>query len=83
MPDLSVLIAARNEKFLLRTIQDVLSHAEADTEIIAVLDGAWADPPIPDDPRVTLIHHQTSLGQRAAVLPQLKADTKQLLQSML
>ena len=27
MPDLSVLIAARNEKFLLRTIQDVLDQS--------------------------------------------------------
>lgn len=65
--ELSVLIPARSEMFLARTIQDVLEHAEADTEIIAVLDGAWADPPIPDHPRVTLIHHAESIGQRAAV----------------
>lgn len=66
MTDLSVLIPARNEMFLCNTIQDILEHSEADTEIIAVLDGAWADPPIPDHERVTLIYHSQSIGQRAA-----------------
>ena len=64
--DLSVLIPARNEMFLARTVEDVLEHAEADTEVVVVLDGAWADPPVRDDPRVTLIYHPRSVGQRAA-----------------
>ena len=50
MTDLSVLIPARNEMFLKNTIEDILTHAEGDTEIIAVLDGAWADPPLHDHP---------------------------------
>jgi len=66
MSGLSVLIPSRNEIFLKRTIEDVLEHAEGDTEVIAVLDGSWADPAIPDDPRVTLIYHPVSIGQRAA-----------------
>lgn len=66
MPELSVLIPARNEKFLQRTIDDVLSHTESDTEVIAVLDGYWPDPPLPDNPRVTLIHFTNPVGQRAA-----------------
>ena len=53
--------------FLKRTIEDVLEHARADTEIIAVLDGAWAEPAIPDHPRVTLLYHPSPIGQRAAV----------------
>lgn len=65
MPDLSVIIPARQEMFLSRTIEDVLKHAKADTEVIAVLDGAWADPQIADHPKVTLIHLTTSIGQRA------------------
>lgn len=64
--NLSILIPARSEVFLARTIQDILEHAEGDTEIIAVLDGNWAEPPIEDHPRVTLIHHSQSIGQRAA-----------------
>lgn len=64
--DLSILIPARNEEFLARTIEDILEHVEGDTEIIAVLDGAWADPPIRDHPAVTLVYHPVSVGQRAA-----------------
>ena len=64
--DLSILIPARNEMFLQRTIEDILEHIEADTEIIAVLDGKWADPPVKDHERVTLLHHPESIGQRAA-----------------
>ena len=64
--DLSVIIPSRNELFLAKTIEDVLSHIELDTEIIAVLDGAWSDPPVADNPRLTLIHHSRSVGQRAA-----------------
>lgn len=66
MPDLSILIPARNEMFLRKTIENILENIEGDTEIIAVLDGIWADPPIPDHERVTIIHHAESIGQRAA-----------------
>jgi hypothetical protein len=52
--------------FLKRTIEDILEHSEADTEIIVVLDGAWADPAVEDHERVTLVYHPVSIGQRAA-----------------
>ena len=64
--DLSILIPSRNEMFLAKTIENILQNIESDTEVIAVLDGAWADPPIPDNPRVTLIYNPQSIGQRAA-----------------
>ena len=64
--DLSVIIPARNEMFLAKTIENVLANARGKTEVIAILDGAWADPPIPDDPRVRLVYHPESIGQRAA-----------------
>lgn len=64
--DISVLIPARNEMFLAKTIEDILQHSEADTEVIAVLDGAWADPPIPQHDRVNVIYLPVSIGQRAA-----------------
>jgi len=74
MTDLSILIPARNEMFLARTIQDILEHAESDFEVIAVLDGprddardyGWAEPPIPVHERVTVVHFPESIGQRAA-----------------
>lgn len=64
--DLSILIPSRNEIFLARTIADILEHSTAATEVIAVLDGGWADPPIPQHERVTVVHLPESIGQRAA-----------------
>lgn len=64
--DLSVLIPARNEMWLRRTVEDVLAHAKADTEVIVVADGAWPDPPLVQHERVHIVYHPTSVGQRAA-----------------
>lgn len=64
--DLSILIPARNEMFLARTIEDILKNIEADTEVIAVLDGSWTDPPIPQNDRVNVIYVPVSIGQRGA-----------------
>ena len=66
MRDLSVIIPARNEMFLQATIENILENREADTEIIAVLDGYWPEPPVCDDDRVTIIHVTEPIGQRAA-----------------
>jgi glycosyltransferase involved in cell wall biosynthesis len=66
MRDLSVIIPARNEIFLQRTIEEVLSKSEADTEVIAVLDGYWPAPPVLDNDRVIVVHHTKPIGQRAA-----------------
>lgn len=75
MPKLSILIPARNEMFLAKTIENILENIEDDTEIIAVLDGAWADPPIHDHPRVTLVYLPESIGQRAATNLACKLST--------
>ena len=64
--ELSILIPARQEMWLAKTVDDILSNIEANTEIIVVLDGAWADPGVINDPRVTIIYHSASIGQRAA-----------------
>lgn len=66
MKDLSILIPARNEMFIGRTVEDILSNIEADTEIIVVLDGKWAEPPIPQNDRVNVVYVPESIGQRAA-----------------
>jgi len=63
----SVIIPARNEIYLQRTIDSILAAAEGDIEIIAICDGYWPDPPIQDDPRVILVHHTTSIGQRQSI----------------
>jgi glycosyltransferase involved in cell wall biosynthesis len=64
--ELSILIPARNEMFLQRTIEDILENREADTEVIVILDGYWPDPPLPDHPDVIVVHHTDPIGQRAA-----------------
>lgn len=64
--DLSVIIPARNEEFLGKTVDDILVNAEADTEVIVILDGYWPEPPIQDHPKVTVVHHTTPIGQRGA-----------------
>jgi glycosyltransferase involved in cell wall biosynthesis len=63
---LSFLIPANNEMFLTKTIEDILKNTSEQSEIIAVLDGKWADPPIPQHPRVTVVYLPESVGQRAA-----------------
>lgn len=65
MVDLSILVPSRNEMFLAKTVEDLLAHIEGNTEILVGLDGAPADPPVPEDPRVKIVYHETSIGQRA------------------
>ena len=62
---LSILIPSRNEIFLAKTIENILENIESDTEIIAVLDGQWAEPAIPQHPRVNVIYVPVAIGQRS------------------
>lgn len=61
---LSILIPARSEEWLARTVQDILEHKNEETEIIVGLDGQWADPGIEDHDDVTLVYYPESIGQR-------------------
>ena len=64
---LSVIIPARNEQFLQKTIACVLAAAEEEIEVIAVCDGYWPDPVIPDHPSVVLLHYTEPVGQRQGI----------------
>jgi len=65
---LSVIIPARNEVYLERTIRSVLDAAEGDIEVIAILDGYIPDPQIDmKDNRVIFVHYPESIGQRQAI----------------
>lgn len=66
--DLSILIPARNEMFIKETVDNILANIRGKTEIIVVLDGAWADPGIDDkgQDNVTILYRPVSVGQRAA-----------------
>lgn len=62
--DLSILIPARNEIYLRVTVDNILENIRGNTEVIVGLDGAWADPPLLDDPRVTILYRNVPAGQR-------------------
>jgi hypothetical protein len=63
--DLSIIIPARNELFLAKTVQDILDHKRGNTEILIGLDGQWSDPVIPQHRDVTIVYYPESIGQRA------------------
>src|SRR5512142_1425523 len=63
----SVLIPARNEPWLKKTVEDVLAKARGDIECLVVLDGYIPDEPLPDDKRLMIIRRGTPLGMRAAL----------------
>ena len=65
---LSVVIPAKNEIYLEKTIKNVLDNAEGEIEVIAVLDGYIPDPQIiMKDERVIFLHFSDSIGQRKAI----------------
>lgn len=68
MPDLSILIPARNEKYLQRTIDDIFKHSQADIEVLVGLDNpilSVQDIPLVERGEVW-ISPEGGLGQRAA-----------------
>lgn len=65
--DLSVIIPARNEMFLNRTVEEVLGKKQGKTECIVILDGAWPEVPLPQLDDLVVIFHPNSVGQRAAI----------------
>lgn len=72
--DLSILIPARNEFYhdidlLSCTIENVLVNTSKRVQVVTVLDGydsSWPIQPLPSNPRLTVVHHRKSIGQRAA-----------------
>lgn len=69
--DLSVLIPSRNEWYhdldlLGHTVANVLENSGPTTEVIVIGDGSWPLKPLTPHPRLTFVHHNKSIGQRAA-----------------
>lgn len=66
MYDLSILVPARQEEWLDRTLQDLLENIQGNTEILVGLDGYTPNPPLThSDNRITIIYQPQSIGQRA------------------
>jgi hypothetical protein len=65
---LSVLIPARNEKYLENTVRDILLNAEGEIEVLVALDGWVPDPPFDvKDNRAVFYRLEKPIGQRAAI----------------
>lgn len=63
---LSVLIPARNERYIGATVADLLSKAVGNLEVVVVLDGA-PYPELPNDHRVAVIRHEQPAGMRPSI----------------
>lgn len=63
MPQLSIVIPARNEEWLAKTVEDLLAHSSDKTEVIVGLDGY--DIELPAHPRLRVHKEPESIGQRA------------------
>lgn len=72
----SIIIPARNEPFLSKTILDILAKAKGNIEILVMLDGVWpseqkreywSTPAIIEDPRVIYVYRGESRGMRNAI----------------
>lgn len=61
----SIIIPSRNERFMPQTVNDILTKAAGDIEVIVVLDGYWAEPN--PDPRVRYVHFTGARGMRNAI----------------
>jgi hypothetical protein len=69
-----MILPARNEFYydidlLSYTVNNLLENTSPTCEIIAILDGydnGWPPQPLPSNPRLTIVHHSKSIGQRAA-----------------
>lgn len=65
---LSVIIPARREKYLEKTIRNVLENARGNIEILAMLDGWLPEPQLVlNDERVKFFHFEESIGQRQCI----------------
>lgn len=62
--DLSILIPARNEMFVAKTIENIIQNKRGKTEVLVGLDGEWANPQILEHEDVTILYSPVSLGQR-------------------
>ncbi len=64
---LSVLVPSRNERFLPQTIDDIITKATGEIEVIVILDSYWPSPPLKEYPNLITIHRSTPHGMRAGI----------------
>jgi glycosyltransferase involved in cell wall biosynthesis len=64
----TIVIPARNEIFLKKTVLDILAKATGEIQVFVVLDGYWPSAEkIVNDPRVNYLHFSQPRGMRTAI----------------
>ena len=63
----SIIIPARNEKFLQTTLNNIYENATGNYEILVGLDGYWPSPVLKDHPRVSIFHVSESINMRPMI----------------
>jgi glycosyltransferase involved in cell wall biosynthesis len=61
---ISIIIPARNEPYLQKTIDDLFQKADGEIEVIAMLDGYWPKPPLISQDNLIIIHNGEVRGMR-------------------
>ena len=64
MSKVSIIIPARKELYIRKTLHDIMSRAVGDIEVILVLDGDVPDYELPDDKRIRVFHNSKVQGLR-------------------
>lgn len=78
----SIIVPSRNEKFLVPTVNDLLTKHAGDIEIIVVLDGYWPNPPLPESTRLRVLHRGRAHGMRPAINAAASLATGQYLMKL-
>lgn len=63
----SIVVPSRNERFLGKTVDDLLTKARGNVEVIAICDGYDPDPPLPEDARLRVVRFGAARGMRACI----------------
>ena len=75
MEKLSVIIPARNEPFLNKTVDGLFENAKEEIEVIVMLDGYWPDPPLKAHDNLVIVHMGTVQGMRENINAAAKIAT--------
>lgn len=75
MAKVSIIIPSRNEKCLVKTVDEVFSKATGEIEVIVVLDGPTSDPLPSARPNLEVITKSEPCGLRIAVNDATKTAT--------
>lgn len=87
----SIIVPTRNEQFHIEgkvfdcvgnTIRDIHSKARGDIEIIAVLDGYWPNPALPDLPNLLTLHKGGAGGMRPAINDGVRVSSGEFLMKL-